>query len=241
MCILRFLENWKRAAWFVTFNERERDIWVSKIAADLPKDTRVIDVGAGSGKYRNMFGHCKYTSQDFGKARGSAGSSFQYGKIDIVSDLTNIPVADNSFEVILCTEVLEHVSEPIKAIEEFSRILKHKGRLFISAPLGSGLHMTPHHYYGGFTPSFYKKFLRENKFKKIEIKPNGGLLKHFLQESNRVGIEILKKKKYNNSFISRFFAQQILRKIIPIILYPLDKDIFVENFTVGYFVEAIKM
>ena len=47
--------------------------------------------------------------------------------IDFVSDLLNIPVPDKSYDVILCTEVIEHVPDPISAINEISRILKSGG------------------------------------------------------------------------------------------------------------------
>jgi len=54
--------------------------------------------------------------------------------LDIVSDITSISVDDESFDCILCTEVLEHVPDAVAAIREFSRILKPGGILIITAP-----------------------------------------------------------------------------------------------------------
>ena len=64
--------------------------------------------------------------------------------MDYVCDITDIPVSDDSFDVIICTEVLEHVPEPIKVIKEFSRILRKNGKMFITAPLGCGIHQEPY-------------------------------------------------------------------------------------------------
>jgi ubiquinone/menaquinone biosynthesis C-methylase UbiE len=91
-----------------------------------------------------------------------------------VSDIVSIPVEDASFDAILCTEVLEHVPEPIRAIKEFARILKPGGTLFLTAPLGSGIHQDPYHFYGGYTPYWYRKFLTQNNFEGLKIEANGG-------------------------------------------------------------------
>jgi ubiquinone/menaquinone biosynthesis C-methylase UbiE len=99
---------------------------------------------------------------------------WSYGQIDYVSDIASIPVPAASFDCLFCAEVLEHVPEPISAIKEFNRILKLGGYLFLSAPLGADLHQQPYHYYGGFTPHFYRKFLPEYGFEILKIEPNGG-------------------------------------------------------------------
>jgi 2-polyprenyl-3-methyl-5-hydroxy-6-metoxy-1,4-benzoquinol methylase len=41
-------------------------------------------------------------------------------QIDIISDITSIPVLNYSFDIVLCTEVLEHVPNPVAAIEEMA-------------------------------------------------------------------------------------------------------------------------
>src|ERR1051325_6019478 len=99
----------------LNFNQVERDLWVKLQAAALPSGAFVWDVGSGSCPYREHFAHCVYRTQDFTslpaeQLRDHAG----YGKIDYVCDATQIPVPDNHFDAVLCTELLEHVSEPIK-------------------------------------------------------------------------------------------------------------------------------
>ena len=45
-------------------------------------------------------------------------------KCDIISDITNIPLKDQSIEHILCSEVFEHLPNPVLALKELSRIIK---------------------------------------------------------------------------------------------------------------------
>lgn len=59
-----------------------------------------------------------------------------------VGDITkyNETIADNSYDVIACMEVLEHTVNPFSAIVELRRILKHEGYILLSAPLNWRIH-----------------------------------------------------------------------------------------------------
>src|SRR5581483_8615625 len=94
------------------FNLRNRDRWIAAQAARIPAGARVIDIGAGSAPYRAAFSHCDYKTQDF---KGLSDAQLRHGgyaAVDFVCDASAIPVAPESFDVALCTEVLEHHPEP---------------------------------------------------------------------------------------------------------------------------------
>jgi SAM-dependent methyltransferase len=61
---------------------------------------------------------------------------------DIVGDITktNIHIPPNSFDAILCTEVLEHVVDPFAAVRELRRITKKGGYLLVTTPLNARIH-----------------------------------------------------------------------------------------------------
>ncbi|EHC14929.1 class I SAM-dependent methyltransferase [Fischerella thermalis] len=54
-------------------------------------------------------------------------------------DITNIPFADASFDVILCNHVLEHVPDDAKAIKELYRVLKPNGWAILQVPLDKNI------------------------------------------------------------------------------------------------------
>ena len=228
----------------VDHNEQGRDRWVAQIAAQLPDGARVLDVGAGTGRYRHLFAHCTYLSHDFAQYEGTSvgplRDEWHYDRLDYVSDITALPLDDASVDAILCTEVLEHVPEPIAAIREMVRLLRPGGRIFLSAPLGSGLHQEPYHFYGGYTPHFYRKVLSENGCAIDRITPNGGFFLHFQQEAMRANRFICERMPGIARFPVRAMSTATLGVLAPRLFMRLDERWPIEEFTVGYFVEATK-
>lgn len=229
-----------------SFNTINRRRWIEKQARLISKLARVLDAGAGRGQYREFFAHCFYETQDFGKEIGTQG---QYAKLDYTCDITDISVPDETFDVVLCTEVLEHLPEPIRAVKELARILKPGGKFLLTAPLGSYLHQEPYHFYGGFTPHWYNKVLQEYGFKIINIERNmgffslfGGETIRFVQYLNPTNIR--KVNPFSLHFIL-FFGWLLMWPLsrLLIIVAPLLDSLFLEtaNFaTVGYHVAAVK-
>lgn len=61
---------------------------------------------------------------------------------DFVGDITtyNAHLPSESYDYIVCTEVLEHTLQPFKAVEEMRRLLKPKGYLFVTVPFNFRIH-----------------------------------------------------------------------------------------------------
>jgi SAM-dependent methyltransferase len=232
----------------LNFNQVERDGWVKRQATLVDPGSRVLDLGAGGCPYRNWFSHCVYQSQDFVALKPEQLRDYSgYGKIDYVCDATAIPVQDGSFDVALCTEVLEHVPDPVKVVTEISRILKSGGKLLLTAPLGSGLHQLPYHFYGGYTPCWYQKFLTEAGFSDIHIEANGGFFKHYGQESIRFG-KMLAPWNSRIPILSRALLLPVwvallpwFTGILPVACHFLDNLDEERDLTIGYHVIAKKI
>lgn len=162
-----------------------RDEWVISNLKSLSGS--ILDVGAGEQPFRKHCSHLQYFSHDFceydGKGDGT-GLQFEwsYGQIDYVSDITSIDADDNTFDSVLCTDVLEHVPDPVAAVREMSRILKPEGVLLLTVPYASLSHMAPQHYYPGLTKYWYKHHLRALSHDILDISINGNYYDYVAQE-----------------------------------------------------------
>ena len=57
---------------------------------------------------------------------------------DVTYDITQIPEKENTFDLIICYHILEHVIEDVKAMSELHRILKPNGTIIIQTPFKEG-------------------------------------------------------------------------------------------------------
>lgn len=199
-------------------NSNSRDTWVIKKLKEIPKGKKILDAGAGENKYKKYCKHLEYKSQDFNKYDGKGDSiglqtdTWDVGGIDIVSDVTSIPVDDNSFDYILCTEVLEHIPYPDMAIKEFSRILKKGGGLILTAPFCSQTHFAPYHFCTGFNIYWYREVLKHYGLEVQEFERNGNYFDFVLLELVRTPIML---KKYSPMNIFPIFLYFF---ILPLVL-----------------------
>lgn len=174
-------------------NEAERQAWLKSTLARIPSGGRILDAGAGELKNKPLCAHLRYVSQDFcqydgtGNAAGLHPGAWNTSRIDLVCDITAIPEPDESFDAILCSEVLEHIPEPTKALDEFSRLLRPGGTLILTAPFASLVHMAPYHYLTGFSRYWYEYHLPRRGLEIQELVPNGDWFAYCEQELRRLG------------------------------------------------------
>jgi len=114
--------------------------FVRRAAALAPAGARVLDAGAGECIYRPLFEGRRYVSTD----RGVGDSGWDYTELDALADLERIPFRDRSFDVVLCTETLEHVARPGPVLTELGRVLRPGGTLALSVPFLHPVHQAPH-------------------------------------------------------------------------------------------------
>jgi len=151
-------------------NETNRLSWLEKTLKFVPEGFRLLDAGAGELKNKVFCKHLIYVSQDICQYEGTGdGVALQTGQwdttqIDLVSDITAIPVPDESFDAVLCTEVFEHVPDPLAALQELARLVKPGGSIILTAPFCSLTHFAPYHYATGLSRYWYERHLLELGF-----------------------------------------------------------------------------
>jgi len=113
-----------------------------------------LDLGAQNGPYASHFP--RRVALDLQAASG----------LDARGDAHALPFVDGAFDVVLCTEVLEHLVEPQRAIDEMHRVLKPGGQLLLTTRFLFPIHDAPHDYFR-FTKYGLRHLLR--RFDAVEI------------------------------------------------------------------------
>jgi SAM-dependent methyltransferase len=98
----------------------------------------VVDIGCGEQPLRNVVENLggNYTGVDVDQnVRGT---------VDVIADISCVPLPDNSFDVVLCTEVLEHIPDTSAAFVELRRLCRPGGVVILTTPFMYPLHEEPH-------------------------------------------------------------------------------------------------
>jgi SAM-dependent methyltransferase len=82
---------------------------------------KVLDINCGDKPYKRMFPDCEWVGMD----NRPVG--------DVVGDPHRIPFDDNTFDTVLCLDVLQYCQSPMIVIGECARVLKPGGTLIVSA------------------------------------------------------------------------------------------------------------
>ena len=101
----------------------------------LKKGEKLLDLGCNAGELLNKI-VATYRVEGYGldisdKTIDVAKQYNPYGNHYIAADGENMPYQDNFFDVIVSTDVLEHVPHPEKVMSEIARTLKPGGRFFV--------------------------------------------------------------------------------------------------------------
>lgn len=181
-----------------TGNDEFRNYWVTstlrnkKSTSDKPT---LLDVGAGLSPYKDFaidLGF-QYSSHDFGgykpeesnQIQGLHSPSWTYPKHDYKCDILDIPDSVHA-DFVLCTEVLEHVPDPIRVFDKLSRVVNHDGFLIFTVPFSSLMHQAPYWFQSGLSPFWFEYWAKEFRIEIIELTVYGDYIDQMSQEMGRL-------------------------------------------------------
>ncbi len=101
---------------------------------------RVLDVGCGGRIYEPFINAGEYIGIDVEESGHDRAGKI----VDRFFDGTSIPFDDDQFDLVLCTEVLEHAVDAEKLFAEMKRVLKPNAVLFLTVPFIWGEHEVPY-------------------------------------------------------------------------------------------------
>ena len=126
------------------------------------KDKKILDVGCGAGSLAKVLKELYACKNIWGIDISKLGNPSRYLNF-IRGSADDMPIEDESFDYVFCSDVLEHVVDPKKVISESCRVLKSKGYLIIRTPNG----LSP------LLQGFTKYFTLTNLFKYYLGQKNG--------------------------------------------------------------------
>lgn len=122
---------------------------------------------------------------------------------DVQAYAESLPFRDAVFDAVICSEMLEHVLDPVTVLKEISRVLKPNGVLLASVPFLNRIHGDPYDF-GRYTDFFWRSKLERFGFREILIEKQGlfwsvmaDMLREFLY---------FKARNFKSSFLVSLFG-----------------------------------
>ncbi len=192
-----------------------------RLSAQLPPADSVLDLGSGTAPYAPLFSHRRYVTADL------------FADSSVRCDALALPFADDAFDLVLCTEVLEHVSDPDATLQEIHRTLRTEGVLVLTTPLTWGVHAKQD--FHRWTESGLRRLLARHRFEVVTLRPRGGV---FLCLGALLLIlpwqlfgEAHERKAWQTLFFAALYALAVPPALLLAALDPVDRR---QHFTLGY-------
>lgn len=114
----------------------------------------------------------------------------------VLGDGCNMTFPSNTFDTVINIQVVEHVFEPIKMVEEIGRVLKPGGHAVFLIPQTAYMHFAPYHYYN-FTRFWIEEAIARAGMEIVELQCIGGLWSSMAMHSIFFFIQSLRLKGYS--------------------------------------------
>ena len=136
----------------------------SRAAQDFGR-FRLLDVGCGAKPYEPLF--APFAGEYVGVDVGNPGAQLE-GAVE------SLPVEDGSFQVVLCTQVLEHAADPARAVAEMSRATAPGGRVLASTHGVQAYHPNPDDFWRWTHAGLQRLFEQNGEWRSVTVKPGSG-------------------------------------------------------------------
>lgn len=135
---------------------------VSRLQRFVGPGCRVVDLGCGEQPWRQRIeaGGGVYIGIDIEQNSQHA--------VHLIADITAVPRADASCDVVLCSEVLEHVPDTLSAFRELARLVRPGGKVILTTPFAYPLHEEPYDFVR-LTPYQVRRCARNSGLDVVEL------------------------------------------------------------------------
>jgi len=210
------------------------DAFHAERISSLARGSLVLDLGGNKINKRGQFNIENY------ELRVVYANLSTLKHPDVQSDAALLPFADGCFDVVICSELLEHVQSPPLVLSEAHRVLRKDGILFVCVPFLYQIHGDPYDF-GRYTDYYWSHHLKEIGFSNMEIEKQGlfwsvlvDMLRAWLYE-----LQIIGKLRFNKIVIP-LLAWAKRRAVKLDGEASSSKNLFFSSFTTGFGIRAQK-
>ncbi|MFH0818271.1 MAG: class I SAM-dependent methyltransferase [Candidatus Micrarchaeota archaeon] len=144
-----------------------RRLYFRKVAGYFKKGAKVLDVGSGQGDFLSECKKAEISAEGIDFDKKWIGYCKKKGLKVSPGNAESLSFKDNSFDVVFCQSVIEHLDDPQKAISEFRRTLKPGGLAIVSAPTPGPYFWDDPTHKRPYTPKALKTLLETSGFKRV--------------------------------------------------------------------------
>lgn len=169
----------------VGIHHRHLNHFIQTEVRKLPSGATVLDGGCGLSIWLNedLDRRVRYTGIDCQESALAFCRQEYPHREYCLADLYNLPHADDSFDMVVMREVIEHVKSPEKMVREVSRVLKPNGRFVLTTPnYGSALTWLVENTYNRFLNKAFKPYLPDVHPSKFTSRTLLNLLRVYFRE-----------------------------------------------------------
>jgi SAM-dependent methyltransferase len=148
------------------------DITADNYARYLPQYARGKLLDLGCGKVPLYAAYREYISDNICVDWDNSLHKNEF--LDYSIDLTKtLDFEDEAFDTIILSDVLEHIPEPQRLLNEMARVLSQDGAILMNMPFYYRLHEAPHDYYR-YTEYALRRFVDVSGLELVSLIPVGG-------------------------------------------------------------------
>ena len=197
--------------------DRLRLNFIEQTFSELSVKNRLLDLGCGEKPFASIYN--KIANESVGLEVET--TLHNQSQVDFFYDGENLPFGKEEFDIVFSTEVMEHVKNPEKYLDEIYRVLTPNGIAVITVPFFVPLHEKPHDYYR-YTEFGLIHLVTKSKFQLLKIEVFGdyiGVMISLLVAPHLKFWNVL-SKKLRMSFLKTVYNPFIFLFIyLPQILY----------------------
>ncbi|HFH9839316.1 TPA: class I SAM-dependent methyltransferase [Streptococcus suis] len=201
------------------------DKFYFKHAVKWRKDSVCIDVGGKNKRKKGEFLLSRYIDNPICVNLNPAVEP------DYLCDARNMPFGDEYADIIICSEMLEHVDGVDDVLKEIHRVLKTNGRAYICVPFSMHIHSKPYDF-GRYTDEFWRQHFTKFGFEVLELEEQGGYWATKINMNKRF-LKCFRRRNRYNPFLFGVYLICVMLRMIWLVLECIApmKEI---GYTTGY-------